>query len=59
MNSQNGWNTASGDKYIIYNKQEENEKQFGLAMYSEKYIRNLNIYMPTCRAFTDWQEQQS
>lgn len=27
MNSQNGWNTASGDKYVIYNKEEENEKQ--------------------------------
>lgn len=27
MNSQNGWNTASGDKYVIYNKQEENEMQ--------------------------------
>ena len=27
MNSQNGWNTDSGGKYVVYNKQEEHKKQ--------------------------------
>lgn len=39
-----GWNTAYGDKYVTYNKQEETKKHSALAMYSEKYIWNLNIH---------------
>lgn len=42
MNSQNSWNTASGDKYVIYNNKRKAESV--IAIYSQKFIRNLNVY---------------